>query len=216
MTTDRAAYVAGLRALADLLDTVPEVPEPSYRLNIELHGWVRPVPREQQIAQALAVIAHLDDPEITLNIRRGTDCGDLFVLGEIHGLRIRLRMRAEFMCEEQPKARRKADMWIVPAALQEAVEARRAAGPLPVLHHPTYCGECGHDIRPVPMTEVQRVLDRHAAEQPEESATTGGTHWLTRFDEDGDPLGEVCDCEIGADHLPSGDLMFAEEGDGRG
>lgn len=30
------------------------------------------------------------------------------------------------------------------------------------------------------------------------------THWLTTFDEEGDPFGLVCDCEINADHLPSG------------
>ena len=32
-------------------------------------------------------------------------------------------------------------------------------------------------------------------------------HWLTRFDEDGEPYGQVCDCEIGADHLSNGDLF---------
>lgn len=32
-------------------------------------------------------------------------------------------------------------------------------------------------------------------------------HWLTRFDEDGDPSGEICDCEIGADHWESGKEM---------
>ncbi|WP_326829723.1 hypothetical protein OIE13_06175 [Streptosporangium sp. NBC_01810] len=30
------------------------------------------------------------------------------------------------------------------------------------------------------------------------------THWLTTFDEDGDPSGSICHCEINADHLSSG------------
>lgn len=35
------------------------------------------------------------------------------------------------------------------------------------------------------------------------------THWLTRFDEeDGEPYGTVCDCEIGADHFGDGSLAF--------
>lgn len=37
--------------------------------------------------------------------------------------------------------------------------------------------------------------------------STKGLHWLTIFDEDGEAFGEICDCEIGADHLPCGDLF---------
>ncbi len=37
------------------------------------------------------------------------------------------------------------------------------------------------------------------------------THWLTRYDEDGDPYGQVCGCEIDADHWPSGALIFPED-----
>lgn len=33
------------------------------------------------------------------------------------------------------------------------------------------------------------------------------SHWLTLFDEDGDPYGVVCTCEIEADHLASGRLF---------
>lgn len=36
------------------------------------------------------------------------------------------------------------------------------------------------------------------------------THWLTRFDEHGDPYDLVCWCDIGADHYACGDLTFPE------
>lgn len=33
------------------------------------------------------------------------------------------------------------------------------------------------------------------------------SHWLTKYDEDnGEPYGEVCDCEIGDDHNGAGEL----------
>lgn len=40
-----------------------------------------------------------------------------------------------------------------------------------------------------------------------------GTHWLTEFDEDGDPYGLVCWCDIAADHYVSGKLTFPETAD---
>jgi len=41
------------------------------------------------------------------------------------------------------------------------------------------------------------------------------THWLTRYDpDDGEPYGDICDCEVGADHDGEGELngpaMWAE------
>ncbi len=35
-----------------------------------------------------------------------------------------------------------------------------------------------------------------------------GLHWVTRFDpDDGEPYGEICDCDIGADHDGKGNLI---------
>lgn len=40
-------------------------------------------------------------------------------------------------------------------------------------------------------------------------------HWLTRWDpDDGEPYGTLCHCEIGEDHDGSGNVMFAEPGEG--
>lgn len=36
------------------------------------------------------------------------------------------------------------------------------------------------------------------------------SHWLTQYDEDGDPYGIVCGCDVGADHWLSGALMFPD------
>jgi hypothetical protein len=38
-------------------------------------------------------------------------------------------------------------------------------------------------------------------------------HWLTLFDDDGEPFGETCCCEIDADHYESGRLTFPDDGD---
>ncbi len=37
------------------------------------------------------------------------------------------------------------------------------------------------------------------------------SHWLTVFDEDGEPEGQICRCPIDADHLPSGQVFPEEE-----
>jgi hypothetical protein len=37
------------------------------------------------------------------------------------------------------------------------------------------------------------------------------THWKTTFDpDDGEPIGELCYCDIGEDHDGRGDPMFPE------
>ena len=37
------------------------------------------------------------------------------------------------------------------------------------------------------------------------------THWKTTFDPgDGEPIGELCTCDIDADHDGKGNLMFPE------
>jgi hypothetical protein len=36
-------------------------------------------------------------------------------------------------------------------------------------------------------------------------------HWLTLFDDDGEPFGETCCCEIDADHYVSGRLTDPED-----
>jgi hypothetical protein len=38
------------------------------------------------------------------------------------------------------------------------------------------------------------------------------THWLTRYDDDGDPYGTTCWCDIAADHFLNGTLTFPRGG----
>ncbi|GAA0970058.1 hypothetical protein GCM10009555_018310 [Acrocarpospora macrocephala] len=185
MSTDRAAFTAGLRRLADLLDANPDMGLPfdgrAVPMSIYLDG-------DTATTSALALIAAMNEPAKPV-----IESNFLKIDGRVHGLRVEICLKPREVCEKRINAayrdsqgvQHEVTEWVIPPALTEAVEARRTAGPLPVLHHPTYCGECGHDIRPVPMTDIQRVLDRHAAE--------------VTADEPDEPHDQYCDCRDCAD-----------------
>lgn len=43
--------------------------------------------------------------------------------------------------------------------------------------------------------------------RPADPVDTPERHWLTRYDpDDGEPYGELCDCEIGEDHDGTGEV----------
>jgi hypothetical protein len=126
MSTDRAAYVAGLRKLADLLDANPDLPMIGGGLDYYLYD----------LPSALAVIAIMDDPAAP-SITRGDW---VTIAGRIHGLKVDLELKAEKVCEKRINAvytdsqgvQHEVTELVIPSALTEAVEARRTAGPLPV------------------------------------------------------------------------------------
>ncbi|PZG49827.1 hypothetical protein C1I98_10955 [Spongiactinospora gelatinilytica] len=126
MTRDRAAQIAGLRALADLLDTNLAVPAPWQSIEIDFSPFGRPlVPPADQLQVALDVIAHMREPELAMELVRSRERAWLNVRGDVVGLTVRLRLDADHVCDRDPSARRKRDRWIVPPRLLAVVRDGR-------------------------------------------------------------------------------------------
>jgi hypothetical protein len=95
----RAAHIAGLRALADLMEACPDVPLPFHgRLDPIVIHFLRdsdPIPAMTDAARALGGPWHWQIRDYT-----GTGGGAYFdLLGEFHGLPVKLVARRDDACE---------------------------------------------------------------------------------------------------------------------
>jgi hypothetical protein len=52
---------------------------------------------------------------------------------------------------------------------------------------------------------AQALAKPRGPEEPPEAVAVG--HWRATWDEDGEPIGEVCHCGIGVDHKASGAIL---------
>ncbi|GHH63675.1 hypothetical protein GCM10017673_05020 [Streptosporangium violaceochromogenes] len=117
---DRAAYVRGLRALADLLERHPD-------LSLPYWGVVeRPMPiyprrytGGEVAAQALTYVAAMDARPVARFKPCSVNCEPdywLEITGTLGGLRIEVNSPAAKVCE------RGAAGWVIPPALRELLE----------------------------------------------------------------------------------------------
>jgi len=97
--TARATHIAGLRALADLMETRPDVPLP-------FHGRLEPVTihflRDSDPVPAMALTATALGGPWHWNVRDYTRSGGLAyfdLLGEFHGLPVKLTAYRDAACE---------------------------------------------------------------------------------------------------------------------
>lgn len=122
--TDRADYIRGLRTLADMLADHDDVKLP-YDGTI---GKLTVLPAgENARAQALAYL-RLMAPKPTMEVQPGGDVAWLDIVGRIHGLHVRVHLRANEVCEPHvTDAYRASDgsvhevtEWTIPAELLAA------------------------------------------------------------------------------------------------
>jgi hypothetical protein len=97
-TTDRAEYVKGLRALADLLEQHDELPLPYQG------GKHSPMSltflSDDDAKGRLATAARLMPGRLDKQVRESVDYGDYFDLhGRIHGLHVKLTAYRDAVCE---------------------------------------------------------------------------------------------------------------------
>ena len=107
-TDPRAAHIQGMRALADLLETHPELPLP---FGGNTHTDYLFINGDSAVAHALTVISAMDEPP-TAEIRECNTFDELQIRGWIHGYWIMLRLDPRTVCGGDEVAG-----WRIPAEL---------------------------------------------------------------------------------------------------
>lgn len=121
--TDRAAYTAGLRQMADFIDANPGVALPYDGGESELSWYFQDEPGLQQALTLLSIMTDLTLPYIDVNTTTTWVDFD----GRIGGVQIHVAVQAPEAWRTQPEAPEMVDRWSIPAELIEAVQTRRAA-----------------------------------------------------------------------------------------
>jgi len=102
MTADRADYIAGLRALADLLEQHDELPLPSHGASQPLDWWIW----EHEVEDAKAVMATIVRllPGAKSKVVGESGASSWFTVeAKLHGLRINVNARRNTVCRRVVK-----------------------------------------------------------------------------------------------------------------
>lgn len=122
--TDRADYIRGLRTLADMLTEHDDVTLPHDGTT----GALPVFPKGENARAHAIAYARLMAPQPTMEVRPSGDIVWVDIVGQIHGLRVQVHLRANQVCERRVTDVYRASggsvhevaEWVIPAELLEA------------------------------------------------------------------------------------------------